>query len=55
MARKTWAYVLRLRGGYVYLEDEKGNAIAHIEPATWKKGTSIQRAHALLALLGAQR
>jgi hypothetical protein len=55
MARKTWAYVLRWKLGYVYLEDEQGRAISHIEKDAWKTSKPLQRAHLLLALLGAQR
>jgi hypothetical protein len=50
MARKTWAFVLRMKAGIVYLENDRGQAISHMEG--WRKMTAVQRAHSMLSLLG---
>jgi hypothetical protein len=39
-----------MKAGIVYLENDRGQAISHMEG--WRKMTAVQRAHSMLSLLG---
>lgn len=49
--RGTMAWVLRLREGYVYLEDEKDRRMGMLDKGVWKRWLVAERGRGILAMV----